>query len=140
MSSFLYKYKGDEAMSGLQELTEKKGKEVTKRMKRRCEIPKLRELDKTDQAIVERFFDLVLKRYGGIIRYDVENEEWLVFDGNEWEIDKYGEIKLLARIMAASLIAKESGDVNTLQSLQKIEKKLRIDERINKARKKGVEA
>ncbi len=127
-------------MSGLQELTEKKGKEVTKRMKRRCEIPKLRELDKTDQAIVERFFDLVLKRYGGIIRYDVENEEWLVFDGNEWEIDKYGEIKLLARIMAASLIAKESGDVNTLQSLQKIEKKLRIDERINKARKKGVEA
>ena len=41
--------------------------------------------------------------------------------------------------MAASLIAKESGDVNTLQSLQKIEKKLRIDERRNKAREKGVE-
>ncbi len=109
-------------------------------MQMRGEIPKLSRLDKTDQAIIERFFDLVLKRYGGIIRYDVENEEWLVFDGNEWEIDKYGEIKLLARIMAASLIAKESGDVNTLQSLQKIEKKLRIDERRNKAREKGVEA
>jgi len=125
-------------MSGLQEQEINK-EEVTKRMKGRCEIPKLRELDKTDQAIIERFFNLVLKRYGGIIRYDVENEEWLVFDGNEWEIDKYGEIKLLARIMAASLIAKESGDVNTLQSLQKIEKKLRIDERRNKAREKGVE-
>jgi hypothetical protein len=126
-------------MSGLQEQEINK-EEVTKRMKGRCEIPKLRELDKTDQAIIERFFNLVLKRYGGIIRYDLEKGEWLIFDGNEWEIDKYGEIKLLARIMAASLIAKESGDVNTLQSLQKIEKKLRIDERINKARKKGVEA
>jgi len=125
-------------MSGLQEQEINK-EEVTKRMKGRCEIPKLRELDKTDQAIIERFFNLVLKRYGGIIRYDLEKGEWLIFDGNEWEIDKYGEIKLLARIMAASLIAKESGDVNTLQSLQKIEKKLRIDERRNKAREKGVE-
>lgn len=107
------------------------------KMKRRDEIPKLSRLDKTDQAIIKRFFDLVLKRYGGIIRYDVENEEWLVFDGNEWEIDKYGEIKLLARIMAATLIAKESGDVELLQGLRKIEKKLRIEERKNKVREKG---
>ena len=140
MSSFLEKRKEMKTLSRFYEIAEFNVKEVAKRMQMRGEIPKLSRLDKTDQAIIERFFDLVLKRYGGIIRYDVENEEWLVFDGNEWEIDKYGEIKLLARIMAASLIAKESGDVNTLQSLQKIEKKLRIDERINKARKKGVEA
>ncbi len=126
-------------MSRLQGLTEIKQKRGEKKMKRRDEIPKLSRLDKTDQAIIKRFFDLVLKKYGGIIRYDLEKGEWLIFDGNEWEIDKYGEIKLLARIMAASLIAKESGDVNTLQSLQKIEKKLRIDERRNKAREKGVE-
>ena len=140
MSSFLEKRKEMKTLSRFYEIAEFNVKEVAKRMQMRGEIPKLSRLDKTDQAIIERFFDLVLKRYGGIIRYDVENEEWLVFDGDEWEIDKYGEIKLLARIMAASLIAKESGDVNTLQSLQKIEKKLRIDERINKARKKGVEA
>ena len=106
-------------------------------MQMRGEIPKLSRLDKTDQAIIERFFDLVLKRYGDIIRYDLEKEDWLVFDGNEWEIDKYGEIKLLARILAATLIAKESGDVELLQGLRKIEKKLRIEERKNKVREKG---
>ena len=106
-------------------------------MQMRGEIPKLSRLDKTDQAIIERFFDLVLKRYGDIIRYDLEKEDWLVFDGDEWEIDKYGEIIVLARILAATLIARESGDVELLQGLRKIEKKLRIEERKNKVREKG---
>jgi len=114
-------------------------KDGTKRMKRRDRIPYLKELDKTDQALVVKFLDLFFERYGDIIHYDLESDDWVIFDGEEWVKDDYGEVEVLARVKAATFLAKESGDVEFLQDLQKIEKMLKIDERIKKARKKGDE-
>jgi len=53
----------------------------------------------TDSGNAERIVAL----YGQKLRYCVEMERWLVWDGRRWEIDKWGNARELAKTMARAL-------------------------------------